>query len=171
MGASPTRRPLQPEATGVGMEETTCLKPSDWRIGWIAGKAHRCGMRGQDRAAFSFEDREATRHASVHLAQLCRGGRRRVGAGRQAATASRIAPPSDWRRARTASSIPQAQPVPTSSPSDFVVTAPMQQDPERRGEGAALKIGRQSGTNKLDASERNRTACPNVTSSVCISTR
>ena len=53
------------------MEETKCLKPSDWRIGWIADKAHRCGMRGQDRAAFSFEDREATRHASVHLAQLC----------------------------------------------------------------------------------------------------
>ena len=25
----PTRRPLQPEATGAGMEETKCLKPSD----------------------------------------------------------------------------------------------------------------------------------------------
>src|SRR6516165_1825922 len=29
VGASPTRRPLQPEATGAGMEETKCLKPSD----------------------------------------------------------------------------------------------------------------------------------------------
>ena len=29
MGESPTRRPLQPEATGAGMEETKCLKPSD----------------------------------------------------------------------------------------------------------------------------------------------
>ena len=29
VGASPTRQPLQPEATGAGMEETKCLKPSD----------------------------------------------------------------------------------------------------------------------------------------------
>jgi putative transposase len=29
VGASPTRRPLQPEATGAGMEVTKCLKPSD----------------------------------------------------------------------------------------------------------------------------------------------
>ena len=29
VGASPTRRPLQPEATGAGMEATKCLKPSD----------------------------------------------------------------------------------------------------------------------------------------------
>src|ERR1700736_5821450 len=29
VGASPTRRTLQPEATGAGMEETKCLKPSD----------------------------------------------------------------------------------------------------------------------------------------------
>ena len=29
MGASPTRRPLQPEATGADMEETKSLKPSD----------------------------------------------------------------------------------------------------------------------------------------------
>ena len=28
MGARPTRRPLQPEATGAGMEVTKCLKPS-----------------------------------------------------------------------------------------------------------------------------------------------
>ena len=28
-GASPARRPLQPEATGAGMEATKCLKPSD----------------------------------------------------------------------------------------------------------------------------------------------
>jgi hypothetical protein len=28
VGASPTRRPLQPEATGADMEETKCLKPS-----------------------------------------------------------------------------------------------------------------------------------------------
>ena len=31
MGESPTRRPLQPEATGAGMEVTKCLKPSDKR--------------------------------------------------------------------------------------------------------------------------------------------
>jgi hypothetical protein len=29
VGASPTRRTLQPEATGAGMEETKCLKPLD----------------------------------------------------------------------------------------------------------------------------------------------
>ena len=29
VGASPTRRSLQPEATGAGMEVTKCLKPSD----------------------------------------------------------------------------------------------------------------------------------------------
>jgi hypothetical protein len=29
VGASPTRQPLQPEATGAGMEVTKCLKPSD----------------------------------------------------------------------------------------------------------------------------------------------
>src|SRR5260370_24247082 len=27
VGASPTRQPLQPEATGAGMEATKCLKP------------------------------------------------------------------------------------------------------------------------------------------------
>ena len=31
MGASPTRQPLQPEATGAGMEVTKCLKPSGKR--------------------------------------------------------------------------------------------------------------------------------------------
>jgi hypothetical protein len=30
-GASPARQPLQPEATGAGMEVTKCLKPSDKR--------------------------------------------------------------------------------------------------------------------------------------------
>jgi hypothetical protein len=34
-GASPARRPLQPEAAGAGMEETKCLKPSD--IGFESG--------------------------------------------------------------------------------------------------------------------------------------
>src|ERR1700736_5722017 len=29
VGASPTRQPLQPEATGAGMEVTKCLKPPD----------------------------------------------------------------------------------------------------------------------------------------------
>lgn len=29
MGASPARHPLQPEATGAGMEVTKCLKPLD----------------------------------------------------------------------------------------------------------------------------------------------
>src|SRR6266850_2991767 len=28
-GANPARRPLQPEATGAGMEATKCLKPPD----------------------------------------------------------------------------------------------------------------------------------------------
>jgi hypothetical protein len=32
VGASPTRQPLQPEATGAGMEETKCLKPPDKRV-------------------------------------------------------------------------------------------------------------------------------------------
>jgi hypothetical protein len=31
VGASPTRQPLQPEATGAGMEVTKCLKPSGRR--------------------------------------------------------------------------------------------------------------------------------------------
>jgi hypothetical protein len=31
VGASPTRQPLQPEATGAGMEVTKCLKPSGKR--------------------------------------------------------------------------------------------------------------------------------------------
>ena len=32
VGARPTRQPLQPEATGAGMEATKCLKPSDTRM-------------------------------------------------------------------------------------------------------------------------------------------
>jgi hypothetical protein len=32
VGASPTRRRLQPEATGAAMEETKWLKPSDKRV-------------------------------------------------------------------------------------------------------------------------------------------
>jgi hypothetical protein len=32
VGASPTRQPLQPEATGAAMEETKWLEPSDWRV-------------------------------------------------------------------------------------------------------------------------------------------
>jgi len=31
VGANPTRQPLQPEATGAGMEVTKCLKPSGKR--------------------------------------------------------------------------------------------------------------------------------------------
>src|SRR3984893_17855905 len=31
VGASPTRQPLEPEATGAVMEVTKWLKPSDWR--------------------------------------------------------------------------------------------------------------------------------------------
>jgi hypothetical protein len=43
VGASPTRQPLLPEATGAGMEETKCLKPSD--------SGSRIGDRASVRAA------------------------------------------------------------------------------------------------------------------------
>ena len=43
MGASPTRRPLQPEATGAGMEATKCLKPPD--------SGHEFGDRASVQAA------------------------------------------------------------------------------------------------------------------------
>src|SRR6516225_11412611 len=39
----PTRRPLQPEAAGAGMEATKCLKPSD--------NGHDCGDRASVQAA------------------------------------------------------------------------------------------------------------------------
>ena len=42
-GASPARRPLQPEATGAGMEATKCLKPSD--------SGHEFGDRASVQAA------------------------------------------------------------------------------------------------------------------------
>src|ERR1700732_3423445 len=43
VGASPTRQPLQPEATGAGMEATKCLKPS--------GSGSRIGDRASVQAA------------------------------------------------------------------------------------------------------------------------
>ena len=43
MGARPTRRSLQPEATGAGMEETKCLKPPD--------SGHEFGDRASVQAA------------------------------------------------------------------------------------------------------------------------
>src|SRR5271163_3385026 len=43
VGARPTRQPLQPEATGAGMEETKCLKPPD--------SGHEFGDRASVQAA------------------------------------------------------------------------------------------------------------------------
>ena len=43
VGARPTRRTLQPEATGAGMEETKCLKPPD--------SGHEFGDRASVQAA------------------------------------------------------------------------------------------------------------------------
>ena len=42
-GANPARRPLQPEATGAGMEVTKCLKPPD--------SGHEIGDRASVQAA------------------------------------------------------------------------------------------------------------------------
>src|SRR5262247_787766 len=42
-GAGPARRPLQPEATGAGMEVTKCLKPPD--------SGHEIGDRASVQAA------------------------------------------------------------------------------------------------------------------------
>ena len=52
VGANPTRRTLQPEATGAGMEVTKCLKPSgkratNWWQRECAGRnasEHRAGL-------------------------------------------------------------------------------------------------------------------------------
>jgi hypothetical protein len=46
VGASPTQQPLQPEATGAGMEETKCLKPSD--SGSPKGAYYLLAFRDQD---------------------------------------------------------------------------------------------------------------------------
>ena len=45
MGARPTRQPLQPEATGAGMEATKCLKPSDSSHEFGDGASVRAAMR------------------------------------------------------------------------------------------------------------------------------
>ena len=62
MGASPTRQPLQPEATGAGMEETKCLKPSD------------SGSRSGDRASVQAAMQVNAEHASKR--SMCRPTRR-----------------------------------------------------------------------------------------------
>jgi len=45
VGARPTRQPLQPEATGAGMEVTKCLKPSDSSHEFGDGASVRAAMR------------------------------------------------------------------------------------------------------------------------------
>jgi len=45
VGARPTRQPLQPEATGAGMEATKCLKPSDSSHEFGDGASVRAAMR------------------------------------------------------------------------------------------------------------------------------
>jgi hypothetical protein len=45
VGARPTRQPLQPEATGAGMEATKCLKPSDSCYEFGDGASVRAAMR------------------------------------------------------------------------------------------------------------------------------
>jgi hypothetical protein len=62
VGASPTRQPLQPEATGAGMEATKCLKPSD------------SGSRSGDRASVQAATRMNAEHASKR--SMCRPTRR-----------------------------------------------------------------------------------------------
>jgi hypothetical protein len=41
VGVSPTRHPLQPEATGAGMEVTKCLKPLDSGHGLVTVRVCR----------------------------------------------------------------------------------------------------------------------------------
>ena len=53
VGASPTRQPLQPEATGAGMEETKCLKPS--------GSGSRIGDRASVQAATRVNAEQASK--------------------------------------------------------------------------------------------------------------
>src|SRR6476646_4680036 len=53
VGASPTRQPLQPEATGAGMEATKCLKPS--------GSGSRIGDRASVQAATRVNAEQASK--------------------------------------------------------------------------------------------------------------
>src|SRR5258707_15084531 len=53
VGASPTRQPLQPEATGAGMEVTKCLKPS--------GSGSRIGDRASVQAATRVNAEQASK--------------------------------------------------------------------------------------------------------------
>src|SRR5216684_7206416 len=61
-GASPARRSLQPEATGAGMEETKCLKPSD--------NGHESGDRASVQAATRANAEQASKRT------MCRPTRR-----------------------------------------------------------------------------------------------
>src|SRR3979490_1313761 len=48
VGASPSRQPLQPEATGAGMEVTKCLKPTrggHWKRFSIVANGEAAGAR------------------------------------------------------------------------------------------------------------------------------
>ena len=53
MGARPTRRPLQPEAPGAGMEARKCLKPSD--NGHEFGDRSECAGRNASERRASLE--------------------------------------------------------------------------------------------------------------------
>src|SRR6476661_6827220 len=55
VGASPTRQPLQPEATGAGMEATKCLKPS--------GSGSRIGDRASVQAATRVNAEQASKRS------------------------------------------------------------------------------------------------------------
>src|SRR6516162_10025689 len=66
-GASPARRPLQPEATGAGMEVTKCLKPPD--------SGHEIGDRASVQAATRV-NAEQSSHDEGLVKGLSRGHRR-----------------------------------------------------------------------------------------------
>jgi Carbohydrate esterase, sialic acid-specific acetylesterase len=55
VGARPTRRPLPPEATGAGMEETKCLKPPD--------SGHEFGERASVQAATRVNAEQTSKRA------------------------------------------------------------------------------------------------------------
>ena len=60
MGASPTRQPLQPEATGAVMEVTKWLKPSGRHV-TIYGDGRECAGRyaSERRASLEKDDAQA----------------------------------------------------------------------------------------------------------------
>jgi hypothetical protein len=115
---------------------------ADWRIGWIAGTAQTDAASAlKIKPSVSKIEKQPDMHLSTLRSYVeAVGGELELVVKLPQRPVLRLHQIGDVLR--TASSIPQAQPAPTSSPSGFVITAPTQQDPERRGEGAALKIGR-----------------------------